>query len=279
MGKIKNTNMNNPKTFNILEIPLIITKRWFFIILFTFIFFIISIIYSMLERAIFSLSDRIMVESVGVVEFLGMKKYSPKLITNGARYIDQNCFQIKKGLRERKNLIGYIGRLSEEKGIMNFIEAIPLILEKQDNLRFFIGGNGPLYTQIKDELNNNKIAQKVEIPGWISHDKVADYLNELKLLILPSYSEGLPTGVLEAMACGTPVLATPVGGVPDVIKDGETGFIMGNNTAECIARNVIRALNHPNLERIIKDAHTIIEREYTLDAALKRYRKILIELS
>ena len=56
-----------------------------------------------------------------------------------------------------------------------------------------------------------------------------------------------------AMAC-TPVLAIPVGGVPDVIKDEEIGFIMENNSPKCIAENVIRALNHPNLEDIVKNA-------------------------
>ena len=77
------------------------------------------------------------------------------------------------------------------------------------------------------------------------------------------------------MACGTPVLATPVGGVPGVIKDGETGFIMENNSPECIAKNVMRALEHPNLDKIIKNARELVEKEFTYEAAVERYRKIL----
>lgn len=228
-----------------------------------------------LEKLNFYLSDRILVESRSVVNFLGLDRYRQKLVTSGARYIDTNRFQIKKELKERRNLIGYIGRIEEGKGAMNFVKAIPLILEKQDNLKFFIGGHGPLSDRIKNELENNNSSQKVELKGWISHNKVADYLNELKLFILPSYSEGLPTGVLEAMACGTPVLATPVGGVPDVIKDRETGFILENNSSECIAKNVIRALEHQNLEEIMRNARKLIEEKYTYDAAVERYRKIL----
>ena len=69
------------------------------------------------------------------------------------------------------------------------------------------------------------------------------------------------------MACGTPVLATSVGGAPDLIKDEETGFIMEGNSPECIAKNVIRALEHPNLERIVENARALVEREFTYEVA------------
>jgi len=234
-----------------------------------------STILNILERANFSISDLILVESHSVIDFLGLEKYKHKIVASGARYIDTDFFQIKKELRERKNLVGYIGRLEEGKGVMNFVKAIPLILEKQDNFKFLLGGYGPLYDRIKERLRSNNLSRKVELIGWIPHDKVANYLNELKLLVLPSYSEGLPTVVLESMACGTPVLATPVGGIPDVIKDGETGFILEDNSPECIAEDVIRALNSPNLDEIVINACNIIEEKYTYEGAVERYREIL----
>ena len=103
-------------------------------------------------------------------------------------------------------------------------------------------------------------------------------LNELKLFVLPSYSEGLPTAILEAMVCSTPVLATPVGGIPDLIKDEETGFIMKMNSPACIAENIMRALEHPDLEMIVENAKELVEREFTYEAAVKRWKEILEEL-
>ena len=85
--------------------------------------------------------------------------------------------------------------------------------------------------------------------------------------------------MLEAMACGTPVLATPFGAIPDVIKDEETGFIMGNNSPKYVAEKVIRVLNDSNLDIIVKNARLLVEREFTYEAAVERYRKILKELS
>ena len=240
--------------------------------------FIFPPIIRMIENINFHLADQIAVESESAIHFLGLNKYKKKISINGAMYMDTDNFKIKKDSKDKRNLVGYIGRLSLEKGVTNFAKAIPLILKERDDLEFLIGGNGPLFEEIKNELKNNGSYDKVELTGWIQHDELPNYLNELKLLILPSYTEGLPGIVQEGMACGTVVLATPVGGIPDLIKDGETGFIMENNSPECITKNVIRALEHPNLEEIVKNARKLIEDEYTYEVMVIKCRVALNEL-
>jgi len=233
----------------------------------------------LLRRFNLALSDRIITYSKGVITQWNLGKYQNKIIVAPYLFIDFDKFEVERPLGKRDNAVGYIGRLSPEKGIWNFVEAIPKLVEGNLNGRFLIVGDGELQDKIEQYAKQGNLNDKLRLVGRVSHNEVPRYLNELKLLVVPSYSEGLPNAVLEAMACDTPVLATPAGSIPDVIVDGETGFIMEDNSPECIARNVIRALNHPKLEKIAHNAHAFVENEFTYQAAVEKYRDILASLN
>jgi len=235
-------------------------------------FYIIKV----LERVCYHLSDNIAVETESAIHFLGLDTLRNKSSIYGALiYIDTDGFRIKRDLEDRDNFVGYIGNLESGKGVMNFVEAAKLMLKQRDDVKFLIIGGGPLFSRIKSELESDDLQNKVKLTGWSPHDEIPNYLNKLRLLVLPSYSEGLPGIVLEGMACGTPILATPVGGIPDIIKDGVTGFIMENNSPGCIAEKVIKALEHPNLDEIVKNRRKLIEEKYTYEATVERYKSIL----
>lgn len=232
------------------------------------------VLYNIIEKVTYLFANKIVSESKCMVDLYNLKKYQPK-INIGSQYVAASFFTKTKKLNKRKYIVGYIGRLSTEKGVLEFAQSLPLILKGKESGKALIVGEGDVKGKVREILVNNNVEDEVELTGWIENKELPTYLNEIKVLVFPSCTEGLPNIVLEAMACGTPVLATPVGGIPDVIRDGETGFIMEDNTPECIAKNVIRALNHPDLEKITKNARALIEKEYTLEAAAERYKKIL----
>lgn len=232
----------------------------------------------LLQTFTYHLSDRIILYSNGLIEEQGLQKYRFKISIAHKHFLDFNLFKMHTQLIERDNFVGYIGRLSEEKGVLNFIKAIPDILKKRNEVKFFIGGGGQLKGEIERYLNEYNLNEKVKMDGWIEHDDLPQYLNELKLIVLPSYTEGLPNIMLEAMACGTPVLATPVGAIPDFIKDGVTGFIMEDNSPACISSNILRALSHPSLEQISNNGRNLVEKEFTFEKAVERYRQIMSKL-
>jgi len=223
----------------------------------------------------FTLSDKIILYSEHLIDEWKLQEYRSKIFVSPRHILDLDRFKMQIPLSGRNDLVGWIGRFGTEKGLLEFAEAIPEILERTEGIKFLVAGDGQLRGRIEEYLDKQNLKDKVRLTGWIPHDHVSDYLNDLKLLVLPSYTEGLPNIVLEAMACGTPVLATPVGAIPDVIRDSETGFIMENNSPECIAQNVVRALNHSNLEHIAKNARAFVENEYTHEKAVERYRKVL----
>lgn len=231
--------------------------------------------FEILSKSTCILSNKIILYSSTLIKYWNLERYQSKILIAHHHFLDFDKFKIKNKLGNRKNFIGYLGRLSREKGTMEFVKTIPLILGKKPDLNFIIGGDGLLQDEIEDFIAKNNLNDRIKLVGWIPHDKLPDYLNELKMLIISSYTEGLPNMMLEAMACGTPVLATPVGAIPDIIKDGETGFIMENNSPECIARNINRVLNHSNLEQIARNAHALVESEYTYEKAVERWREIL----
>lgn len=226
-----------------------------------------------------ALSHGVIIYHQNLVREWNLERYQNKVLVAPYLFVDPNKFRPAKPLVERANLVGYIGRLGREKGILNFIQAMPELLKPRNDIMALIVGDGQLRDEAEQYTRSQNLSNKVEFSGWIANDYIPNYLNKLKLLILPSHTEGLPNTVLEAMACGTPVLATPVGATSDVIKDEKTGFIMEDNSPECIARNVIRALNHPKLEEIARNARALVVKEFTYQAAVERYRDILASLN
>ncbi len=236
---------------------------------------ILRIPLKLLLRLNFIVSSRIVLYSERHIDEWHLGRYRGKVSIAHEHFLDVNTFKIRKKIEDRTETIGYIGRFSVEKGILTFLDAIPAVLEKNDEISISISGDGDLLADIKQFIDKNDPGNKIRLSGWIPHEKLPECLNELKLLVLPSHTEGLPNILLEAMACGTPVLATPVGSVPDLVKAESTGFILKNNSPEEIAEGVMRALAYPDIGGIITNARRLVEEEYTYRAAVEEYRSIL----
>jgi len=224
------------------------------------------------------LSNYIIIYSEEIIVERNLNNYKHKCFVAHEHFLDLEKFKINKKIYERDNLIGYIGTLVELKGVLNFAEAIPKIISQRDNLEFLLVGKGHLKEHLSMYISEMSLNNIVKLCGWIPHNNLPSHMNELKILVLPSYTEGLPNVMIEAMACGAVILATSVGAIPDVIKDGETGFLMENNSPECIAANVIRALEHSDLEGIARRARALVEREFTFEKAVERWREVLEEV-
>jgi glycosyltransferase involved in cell wall biosynthesis len=238
----------------------------------------LSTLFIYMETMNYHLASKIVLYSPRLIEEWQLEKYRHKVLIAHEHYLDFNEFKITKEFHKRDILVSYVGRLSEEKGVMNFIKSIPAILKARNDVKFIVGGDGSQKSEIEKFVRYNNLQDQVRLTGWISYIDLPHFLNEIHLVILPSFTEGLPNIVLEAMACGTLVMATAVGAIPDFIHDGETGFLLKNNSSDCIAKTVIRTLNYPNLSQVVHNARFFVEKEFTFEKTKDNYAKILDEV-
>lgn len=225
-----------------------------------------------------SLSDRIVLYSRNHVSEWGLERHAHKIVIAHRHFLDLAKFRMAQDIEDRSNTIGYVGRLSKEKGVLELVNAVALIVRGKNDVKLLIAGEGPLLEDIRRTINTSGLEDRVRLLGWIPHDELPELLRSLKLLVLPSYTEGLPNTMLEAMASGTPVIATSVGGIPDYITHGRTGFILEDAHPNTVAEGIVDALESDDLLEIAHHAREIVETDFSFKEATERWRTLLAEM-
>lgn len=156
------------------------------------------------------------------------------VILNG---INVKKYQVHNRQRHIPMTVLFLGRLGERKGIYDILNAIKILSD--ENIHFILAGDGDT-NKVKEIIKKNNRQNSVEVPGWIGDSEKSDLLLKSDLYILPSYNEGLPMSILEAMASGLPVISTPVGGIPDAVINDKNGYLITPGDAESLAKNILK---------------------------------------
>jgi glycosyltransferase involved in cell wall biosynthesis len=195
-------------------------------------------------------SDKIQVITLGL-------ELDPFL--NGAA--SRGAFRRELRLNGGQQLVGIVGRLFPIKNHHLFLDAAALVVKQEPASRFVIVGDGVLRTDIERHAHNLGIADRVIFTGW-RRDLPCIYA-DLDALAVTSNNEGTPVSAIEAMATGCPVVATRVGGLPDLIREGETGYLVPPGDAPALAAALLRLLRESDLaKRIGETARTIIRERF-----------------
>lgn len=220
------------------------------------------------------ITNKVIIYSLNILKERNIKHINWKKIIVHRHYIESHNF-FRNDVDQREYIIGYIGRFSEEKGIKNLLYSIPLVLEKNKNIKFKFIGDGDLKNYIENYLSEHKLLLNVEIKNWVQHDDIYKELSQFKLLVIPSFTEGLPNIMLEAMNCYTPVLATSVGAIPDILKHNINGFILKNNSPIEIQKGIVIAINNPNLLQITEASKEIIANKFSYVSIVKLWSRLI----
>jgi glycosyltransferase involved in cell wall biosynthesis len=148
---------------------------------------------------------------------------------------------------EETTLIGTVGRLVDQKGYPDLLEALHRIVRHGHKITALLVGEGPKRPEIETIIQKTGLSSVCRLLGH--RDDTPDIFASLDLFILPSLDEGLPNAVLEAMACGKPVIATTVGGTPEAVLDRETGLLVPPRCPERLATAIETLLRDPVLSR------------------------------
>lgn len=162
---------------------------------------------------------------------------------------DESIVQLRGrlGIHEGTKVILCVGRLSREKAQGDLIEAAAIMCKNtpRRDTRFVLAGDGPDNQLLKDMARSLLVADRVIFAGQVA--ELSPYYSMADLVVLPSHSEGSPNVLLEAMSAGLPIIATAVGGVPEIVEHGKQAFLVEKRNPPALARSIERVLDDPGL--------------------------------
>jgi glycosyltransferase involved in cell wall biosynthesis len=185
----------------------------------------------------------------------------------------EKSIRAELGIPAGSVLVVTAGRLSPEKNHLGLVMAARQVLARRDDVHFVVCGEGFLREELEKAVCEAGIGHRFLLPGFRSD--VRSFLHECDIFVLPSHTEGLPNAVLEAFACSKPVVATEVGGMPELVRDGLNGLLVPacdmNGLARCIQ---VLAEDKDLRGRMGQEGFRIVKEYYNYDTQAESYLEL-----
>jgi N-acetyl-alpha-D-glucosaminyl L-malate synthase BshA len=207
-----------------------------------------------------------------------MQKFCDRAILVIPNGIDSESFEnlsresIRKKLKikEDENVITFVGTLRPVKGVKYLIRAIKLITKVNGNVKLMLVGDGEEREYVEDLVEELDLNECVKFIGRVQNEEVPEYMVASDIFVLPSLSESFGIVNLEAMASGLPIVATKVGGLPEIVKDGENGFLVEPKNPKQIAEGTLLLLRDNELRERISKNNKEKAKKYGWDGVVER---------
>jgi len=197
--------------------------------------------------------------------------FNPKLLTS----------DVNKNVDNAVITLGYVGRLVDGKGLEDFLEAISKLNLQAISFKFqvLIFGTGPLERKLKKMANDLDISEKIEWRGFVPYSKVPEALSQIDIFVYPSWHEGFGRSIMEALAMEKAVVATRVGGIPDLINDKENGFLIEPHNPEALAEKIKELIQNNNFrEKFSKAGRKWVSENFEWNEGIKKFADLFLEL-
>jgi glycosyltransferase involved in cell wall biosynthesis len=217
--------------------------------------------------------DAALVESKAMDTFVrnGSEKNDPVVhIVESGINLEKFIPSRTEALNSSSLVIGYVGRMSPEKNPLGFVDLAERLIDTIPSLRFRIFGEGTQGEEVARRVAHRQTHGRIEYIGYV--DEVLTAFQQVDVLVVPSHFDGRPNIIMEANACGLPVIAAPVGGIPELIDDGENGFLCAPTDVSRITLILDRWLRDPESYRDARrKARHAAEQRFSRDAMIDRY--------
>ena len=247
-----------------------------------------SLKHKIIQRFIWDRFDRILSVSEVLSDQLALRIGYPRdkihTLVNGVnleKFIDHNSHGNYKeliDLPENTPVFGSVGRLVEVKNYPLLLRAAKKVIAQMPQAKLLLVGAGPLYPETKALIQELGIKENTVFIRW--RKNIPDYIRAMDVFILPSFSEGMSNTILEAMACSRAVVATNVGGNPELVSHEKTGLLVPSDDDKKMAAAILDLLQHPEKRRAFAAAgRRKVEQQFTFRQMIRRYEKLYIELA
>ncbi len=171
-----------------------------------------------------------------------------------------------------------LGRLGLRKGTYDLLAATAQVQEDLPELRLLLGGDGER-APVLEKIRILNLEDRIELLGWVTGDEKRRQLETAFFYVLPSYNEGLPMSVLEAMAHGLPIISTPIGGIPEAVTDGLEGFLVEPGDIGALSDRITQLVSKADLAaKMGKAARGKIQRVFSAEVLLPKVENLYLEL-
>ncbi|WP_207495278.1 glycosyltransferase family 4 protein [Aridibaculum aurantiacum] len=210
-------------------------------------FFTKNKVFSFLVRFLVNRVDLVICLSNSWKKFFS-EKFSPRQVIVLENIIERPVTLLKNSSKSVNGTLKllFLGSIGDRKGIFDVLEVFKINKDVfHGKLELIIGGNGDI-GRLQNYIINNDLQELVKYHGWVSGTKKAELLAESNLYILPSYNEGLPLSILEAMSYNLPIISTPVGGIPEIVFEGVNGFLIPPGDLSLLTKTLNLFLDNRN---------------------------------
>lgn len=230
-----------------------------------------------LGRFVLSQADKIASVSKNDIDLLKQTISRTERLTIVNNAIDTKIFPEIKPEVNKQPVITYVGDLESWKGIGYYAEVIQNLLKQKTKFSFWFIGNGSLFSTLKKKFENEK---NVKLFGSVNHLEIPKLLAQTNVLMLPSFWEGSPTTVIEAMAMGIPVIASDIGDMPRLLDKGRFGTLFEAGNVESLEQSILKVVSeYDNYVSIAKQARKKIRSNFSFESVTNQIEKIYYQIA